>query len=603
MAEEKKEKPEEQGKYEGMDEKAFFKKIQGDFRESFSAMGELHKEFREYDDYYHAKQWNENRASWRPNPVINYVSYIVDQKTPQLTNARPTGLILPTTANDDEVAKLFTQVTDVIADKVDLDGTVEEVVRSGLLFGTGWFYVYWDNGKSGGSYDKRNLWKGDVCVEVVDPSNIYIDPSATTIEEARYVIYAVPKTTQWIKEMFRVDLNAEASFETDIYDRPSNNHGKDRVMFYAYWWRENGGLHCAYAAGGKILKELKNLYRHGRFPFIPFTPKKGRKSVWGIGEPKNIINNQKLLNKFVEMPATNALMTANPIALIDGQSGIDEKKWVNKPGQSWKVRDVDKAVKWLTPPNISSDVYKVTADLVTYIEKIGGVYDAATGNTPSGVTAATAIQLLQDQASIPVKGIASNLYRALKEVYEQMIELIKEFYTEERVIRITDEEKGGFQFLNFRGSDYAEIDLDVKVSAGSSTPTSRAYLAQISSELLDRQIILPSEYMEMQENIPNKDRIVARLREQEAAPPPQPQQGPPEQMPPPEMAGMPPEAAMMPPGGMPMGEPQQAPPISLQEIYEKAPDELKQQIDLMAQQGMPEQEIINAIFQMIQGGQ
>ncbi len=64
--------------------------------------------------------------------------------------------------------------------------------------------------------------------------------------------------------------------------------------------------------------------------------------------------------------------------------------------------------------------------MVEFIERIGGVYDALTGETPKGVTAATAIQLLQEQGSIPVKGIARNLYQALKNVYELMIELVKE---------------------------------------------------------------------------------------------------------------------------------------------------------------------------------
>lgn len=582
-----------------LSDESLYKKIVKEFREALSSMSELHAEFRTYDDYYNAKQWNKERASWRPDPVINYVAYIVDQKAPQLTNARPTGLILPTTSQDDETAKLFTQVTDVIADKVDLDTKIDEVVRCGLLFGTGFFKVYWDNNKSGGNFDKKNLWKGDICIDVPDVSNIYPDPGANCVEDCRYIIYAIPRTTKWVKETFNVEMVSDAAFETDIYDRPSNNHSKDRVMFYEYWHKENGKVNCVYAAGGKVLKKIEDVYKHGRYPFVAFTPKKARKTLWGIAEPKNIINNQKLLNKMVEIPATNALMTGNPPVLVGVGSGIDPNKWTNKPGQIYPVKDIGNAAKFLEPPQVSNDIPKLTQDLITYIEKISGVYDAATGNTPSSVTAATAIQLLQEQASVPIKGIARNLYASVKEVYEQMIELIKEFYTEERLIRITDDENGGFQFINFRGSDYAEIDLDVKVSAGASTPTSKAYIAQLSSELLDRGLLLPSEYLEMQENVPNKDRIIARLREQEAAQqaqtaqPQQPQTAPPPQMMPPEQVPM---EAQMPPMAPPMQP--QPPPISLQEIYDRAPDEIKQQIELLLEQGLPEEQVIQALMQM-----
>jgi hypothetical protein len=564
---------------EQLKEKELYKRIVSDFRQSLSALSDLRNEFREYDDFYNGKHWNKERASWRPDPVINYVAYIVDQKAPQLTNQRPTGLILPTTAEDEEAAKIFTQVTDVVAERVDLDDKIDQVVRTGLLFGTGWFKVYWDNTKTGGSYEKGNLWVGDVCIDVPDPSNIFTDPNSVTVEDCRFIIYAVDKTVQWVEKKFGVKVDPDEAIETDLYNRPSSNHGKDRVQFYEYWYKDKEGIHCIYAAGGKVLKHIRNVYKHGRYPFVPFVAKKNRKSIWGIGEPKNILNNQKLLNKLTELLTTNAILHSNPIALIDPRSGIDAKKWQNKPGQIWHAKDPQTAVHWLQPPDMKNDLYKLMDKMVEFIERIGGVYDSITGETPNGVTAATAIQLLQEQGSIPIKGIARNLYQAIKDVYELMIELIKENYTETRYIRIMGED-GTMEFMEFNASQYAEIDFDVKVTAGASTPTSKAYIAQLAAELFDKGILLPSEYVEMQEGLPNKDRIVARLREQEAQ---MQQMMPPEGMP---MEGMPPQ---------PMGDMQQ--PLDFETFYANAPDELKQEIDLMLEQGMSEGEIMNTLLQ------
>ena len=186
----------------------------------------------------------------------------------------------------------------MIADRVDLDSVVDEVVNTGLLLDVGWFYVHWDNSLSGGSLEKKNIWKGDVVVESVDPCNLYIDPQATEMDAARYVVYAVPKTTQWIKENFNKDVQPDdnQSFKTVIYDRPGEAQAKNRVMLYARWSRENGKLNVVYMAGNTILKEVQDVYKHGKYPFIPFVAKKRRKSIIGIGEPRNIINNQKLLS-------------------------------------------------------------------------------------------------------------------------------------------------------------------------------------------------------------------------------------------------------------------------------------------------------------------
>lgn len=556
-----------------------YSQIIAEYRQGQSAMAPFHADWREYDDYYLAEQWASQRASWRPDPVVNYVSYVVDQKKPQLTNNRPTGIILPVAEGDEEAAKLFTQVTDVIADRVDLDSVVDEVVHTGLLLDVAWFYTYWDESLSGGSVERKNIWKGDVVVESIDPSNLFWDPQATEIDDARWVIYAVPKTTQWIKETFGIDVEPDAvqSFETEIYDRPGTEQGKGRVMFYARWSRKDGQLDVKYAAGGEILKKIERVYKHGEYPFVPFVAKKRRKSIVGISEVRNIMNNQKLLNKLIEMPTTSALLTANPIAILNRKAGVSKDHWVSKPGMVWETSldNPSQAVHWLQPPTFSGDVYKLTDMLTTYIEKIGGVYDAMTGETPSGVTAASAIQLLQEQGSIPIKGIARNLYSSLKRVYKQMIMLVQENYTETRYIRITGDE-GGTEFVAFEGAKYADVDFDVKVSAGPSTPMSRAYITQLADDLFNKQLLLGSEYVDMQDGLPNKERVVARLREMESQPPPAPPGDP-----------------------NAMGSAPQQPMPTVDDIYAQAPPQLQQEIVLMREQGMPDDQIMQMLMQLL----
>jgi hypothetical protein len=539
-----------------------------------------------------AKHWLKERASWRPDPVVNYVSYIVDQKAPQITNMRPVGVILPTTEEDAEVAKIFTQLTDVISSRVDLDVRIDEVVRTGLLLDIGWFKVYWDNSIKGGDPSKGSMYIGDICIEAPDPSNIYFDPQATRVEDCRYIIYAVPKSVKWVKETWGVDVEPEETFETEIYNRPENNTTSDRCNFYEYWYKEKGVLHCIYAAGGKVLKKIDNVYKHGRYPFIPFVAKKNRKSIMGISDVRNIINNQKLLNKLVELPTTNALLTSNPISLVQLNSGIDPNKWTTKPGQIWQVKDVNNSVRWLEPPQLSSDIYKMIDLMTGFMERIGGIYDANTGETPGSVTAAAAIQMLQEQGSIPIKGIARNLYYSIREVYEQMIELIKEFYTEDRFIRV-DTNNGGYNFMVFNSTPYQEIDFDIKVSGDNGTPATKAYVSQLAADLFGQGVLLPSEYVELQENLPNKDRIVARLREQEQSM--QNQQMAAQNAP---MSAQTPNDMQIP--TEPIQEPetgQKVPDLGM--IYESAPPEVQQEIDLMLEQGMDEQSILQQLLSLV----
>jgi hypothetical protein len=325
------------------------------------------------------------------------------------------------------------------------------------------------------------------------------------------------------------------------------------------------------------------VYKHGRYPFVPFVAKKNRKSILGISECRNLLGNQKLLNKLVEIPVVNSLLVSNPIMLVTSTSGIDPNKVTSKPGQIWTVRDdVDKGVRYLNPPVLGGEVFKMIDQMTQFMERIGGVYDANTGETPGGVTAASAIQLLQEQGSIPLKGITRNLYATLKEVYEQMVELIKEFYTETRYLRVMGKD-GKFEFMEFNALKYKDIDFDIRVSAGASTPTSKAFIAQLGLDLFSQGLLLPSEYVEMLENLPNKDKIVERLREKES-----------------QEMGVNPNAMQSPTPNQIPSQDKQMP--GLNEVYQNAPKELRDQIDLLVEQGLGESEIMQILMGGAQGG-
>lgn len=567
-----------------MNEQALYSRIKKDFLDSLSALSSYHAEWREYDEFYMGQHWKVQRPDWRPNPVVNYISYIIDQKAPQITQQRPSGILYPTHPDDEEAARIFTQATDVISDRCNLEQIVDEVVRTGLLLDVSWMKVYWDNKIQGGSFSKMNQYQGDVVIETVDPTNLYFDPAAVRVEDCNYIIYAIPKSTEWIKEYWGVDIPPEETFETDVYNRPIlNNNTTKQALFYEYWYREDGIINVIYAAGNRVLKHIKNVYKHGRYPFVPFVAKKNRKSILGISECRNLLGNQKLLNKLVEIPVVNSLLVSNPIMLVTSTSGIDPNKVTSKPGQIWTVRDdVDKGVRYLNPPVLGGEVFKMIDQMTQFMERIGGVYDANTGETPGGVTAASAIQLLQEQGSIPLKGITRNLYATLKEVYEQMVELVKEFYTETRYLRVMGKD-GKFEFMEFNALKYKDIDFDIRVSAGASTPTSKAFIAQLGLDLFSQGLLLPSEYVEMLENLPNKDKIVERLREKEAQ----------------EMGVNP--NAMQAPTPNPIA-PQEKQVPGLNEVYQNAPKELRDQIDLLMEQGLGEAEIMQILMGGAQGG-
>jgi hypothetical protein len=156
-----------------------------------------------------------------------------------------------------------------------------------------------------------------------------------------------------------------------------------------------------------------------------------------------------------------------------------------------------------------------------------------------------------------------------------------------------DTNNGGYNFMVFNSTPYQEIDFDIKVSGDNGTPATKAYVSQLAADLFGQGVLLPSEYVELQENLPNKDRIVARLREQEQSM--QNQQMAAQNAP---MSAQTPNDMQIP--TEPIQEPetgQKVPDLGM--IYESAPPEVQQEIDLMLEQGMDEQSILQQLLALM----
>lgn len=83
---------------------------------------------------------------------------------------------------------------------------------------------------------------------------------------------------------------------------------------------------------------------------------------------------------------------------------------------------------------------------------------------------------------------------------------------------IKDPETGQEVPDSYRGTDFADLDYKVTVQAVKATAMTKAYVAEQAKQLLDLRIITPDEYMEAIE-FPGKDKIIQRLKSQQAFPP------------------------------------------------------------------------------------
>lgn len=98
-----------------------------------------------------------------------------------------------------------------------------------------------------------------------------------------------------------------------------------------------------------------------------------------------------------------------PIVHVNGNLGADS------------IRPID-------VPNMSDIYVSVLNSKIQELRETSGNNEASTGNTPSGVTAASAIAALQEAAGKTSRASTLSAYRAYSRMISQIIELIRQFY-------------------------------------------------------------------------------------------------------------------------------------------------------------------------------
>ncbi len=96
--------------------------------------------------------------------------------------------------------------------------------------------------------------------------------------------------------------------------------------------------------------------------------------------PQEALNNlNRLYNRGFGQIIEHTNLVANPIALIDAQSGLSEVEFTNEPGVGYDVtrRPGVPAVEYVAPPPLSADVYRRQEIILREMQDLGNMNDTA----------------------------------------------------------------------------------------------------------------------------------------------------------------------------------------------------------------------------------
>ncbi len=549
MSKEKEEKDVEQTD----SEKKLVSLVQYMYRKSYNNMSEEHGKWEDSLKAHSGEYFKENLPSYKSQNISNFVFSTIETIKPIMLANNPEFTVLPSDTlateyllqpqdpNQPQPLSPFEKAKKANAclhyewNRTKMFDRLHEALTVGLLMGKFIVFLGW-----GGK---------DIEPLLIHPFNFYVDEMATSIKDAQYCLYAnytsikdvidmVPEKEQLIKQSSSAPTDKYLAFnkDTDNSD-PSQSilyieaYIKDYTMIVEEFEEEGKKYNKSkmkypkgrrvVIAGDVLLFDGENPYndpQNNNMPFIEWDcyPVPGK--FYGMSEAEQIISPTKYANKIINNILETARLNSNPVWIVDKNSGIAKNSLSNRDGLVIR-KNPGSEVRREAPPALPAYLLQVPQMLLGHIENISGVYDVTRGERPAGVTAAAAIQALNEQAQGRIRLKVQALESTLQDLGNMWLRRINQFWKTDKVIRVSGDEshieESQYEIVT---PDDIDGEFDVEVYGGSimsSNHTARQQLfiqlAQTMAEdglpMVDRQSMLEAM------NIPRVQEVLTRINE------------------------------------------------------------------------------------------
>jgi hypothetical protein len=482
--------------------------------------------------YYQGDQWvaHDGRALYRPKGrkgqvrlTDNRIRPIVRTEVARLTKARPGWAATPEGLGDDAVnsALSATQLLEWSYDHLHFAARRRTAIEWSRICGAGFVKTCWDDTLCDGTevmihpevgadgmphpqagqavmnpqtnrvlrpgelpeldslLDKKTVGAGDVRLTVRSPFDIFPDELATNLQDARWIFDEAVRSPEYVKEHYQKDLQPDAAatvgivesgFHASAVDSAKGEHVGIRV--YEMWEPCSKtvptGRHMVFT-DKQVLYEGPNDYKDIPYEMFPGIPVPGR--FWPDAVATDLRPIQARWNKMLSQLAENLGKFGSPSMLIDTLADV---KVTGVPGEVIRANfsSGSSPVSYLNPPSVPGYTFNFMEQVMGAFREISGQYEQGGSAVPPGVTAASAISLIQEQDATRLGPDVEAMEVAIAGVGQRVIELMAKFYSTERIIVITGED-GIIDVDTFRASASFKVPR-ISVVPNSTFPRSLA---------------------------------------------------------------------------------------------------------------------------------
>lgn len=182
----------------------------------------------------------------------------------------------------------------------------------------------------------------------------------------------------------------------------------------------------------------EGLYAHGEYPFTFYRYRRVTKKPFGTGLIHDYKDTQETIDRYYKYIDDNARESSKQRTFIRRGSGInaDEVADMSRTIIEWDGNDIREVMQTIQASPLNSQVFQMTQYLSDMMKQDSGQNQFARGEGGLGVTAATAIQALQEAGGKITRWHTAIFKSAFKDMVEQILWVLSEYLDPERRILI-----------------------------------------------------------------------------------------------------------------------------------------------------------------------
>ena len=502
-----------------------------------------------WEKLWRGEHWTQKAPRFRSQPVSNFIFSLVETEIAWLTELRHRIVIDPVGPEDAGIARdLEKLLTEYLWSECQVPRRLKRMYRSALIRGRGFLKVSWDPQRLSAFGTP-----GEVAVDYVPWSEIFLDPAAHDLEEARYICQVrrvpiselaarFPERAIYLKPSGGVsDIGAVAVTDPTLPTYTETTplpYQRGTVEVVEVWIREDSPQlqkemgerpeeHPAWVqrlprrgrliiiAGDVLLVDQVPPYIVRReadvFPFVSMTAYEDDQNVWDLSEVSQIESPQRVLNMLEARMVDWARQVANTPWIKDTNSGVKAEDLTNEEGLVI-TKNPGTEVRRDPPPPFPAFVFQLYLQVMRNMEIITGMHDVTQGRRPVGITAASAIAQLREAAQARLRDKARHAEAAVERLAQLMLNRVLQFYVPGRMVRLLGE--GGHAEWRQINPLQIQLGVDLRLIPGTGLEMNEALRLQMARELfqvqaIDRQALLEAT------NWPDKEAVLARMRQAE----------------------------------------------------------------------------------------